>query len=68
MDIINEDIMNEDNTCTYSVMRMKVIIILDWESTGQGSKSTPREKAKRHHSTRDNFSIFPDFLILSFSP
>lgn len=58
--------MNEDNTCAYSVMRMKVIIILDWESTGRGSKSTAREKAKRHNPTHDNFSISCRSFIFLF--
>lgn len=59
--------MNEDNTCAHSVMRMKVIIIPNRESTGRGSKSTPREKAKRNFPTHDNFSISRrSFAFLSY--
>lgn len=38
------------------------------ESTGRGSKSTPREKAKRHIPTHDNFSISRrSFIFLFYS-
>lgn len=58
-DITNAAIIDRDNTRAHGVSNRKVIIIPIQEIDRQGSKSTPREKAKRHFPTHDNFSTLP---------